>query len=490
MQSSLLRFIDVLRSHALPISPAETLDAAAAMDLVGYGDRQMLRDALAVTLAKSAREEETFRSCFDRFFDQQASDFSDVGDRDGSESIAAQDLEQESPGQQRAEADGNGESPGGGAGSADAGSTDEQRLQAAAGDSPALRDLLKGDLLPALLENQRGTLSAALRRAAAEAELERIRLFTQKGQFTRRILDALGDGDLRDAVLELEKNHSPALPTLRRYRDILRGQVRDFVEQQYLLHAEGRNDAFMDDILSQTRLANIDRRHVDRVRLQVRRMARRLASRHSSRRRRVTRGQLHMSKTLRSGIAHDGVLFQTHWRARKRDKAQVMAICDVSGSVAAYAGFLLMFLYSLQDVLPRMRSFAFSHHLGEISQLFEEEPLERAIELANWRFGGATDYGGSLRDFSRLALDDINRSTSVIILGDARNNRGDPELDIMHSIYQRSKQVLWLNPEPRQAWGTGDSEMLRYQSACNYSAPCGNLQQLERVVDQLLKSLR
>ena len=78
MQSSLLRFIDVLRSHALPISPAETLDAAAAMDLVGYGDRQMLRDALAVTLAKSAREEETFRSCFDRFFDQQASDFSDV----------------------------------------------------------------------------------------------------------------------------------------------------------------------------------------------------------------------------------------------------------------------------------------------------------------------------------------------------------------------------------------------------------------------------
>ena len=197
-----------------------------------------------------------------------------------------------------------------------------------------------------------------------------------------------------------------------------------------------------------------------------------------------------MSRTLRAGVAHDGVLFQTHWRARKRDRAQVMALCDVSGSVAAYAGFLLMFLYSLQDVLPRMRSFAFSHHLGEVSELFETEPLERAIELANWRFGGATDYGGSFRDFSRLALDDINRSTSVIILGDARNNRGDPELDIMHSIYQRSKQVLWLNPEPRRSWGTGDSEMLRYQSACHFSAPCGNLQQLERVIDQLLKSVR
>jgi uncharacterized protein with von Willebrand factor type A (vWA) domain len=149
-----------------------------------------------------------------------------------------------------------------------------------------------------------------------------------------------------------------------------------------------------------------------------------------------------------------------------------------------------MFLYSLQDVLPRTRSFAFSSHLGEISDLFRDESLERAIELANWRFGGATDYGSSLRDFAQLALDDINRNTSVIILGDARNNRGNPELDIMRSIYQRSKQVIWLNPESRQAWGTGDSEMLRYQSTCHYAAPCGNLEQLERVVDQLLKSLR
>jgi uncharacterized protein with von Willebrand factor type A (vWA) domain len=483
MQSSLLRFIEVLRSHSLPVSPAETLDAAAAMELVGYGNRSALADALATTLAKSQREEETFHACFNRFFDQQTSNFhTGAGsDNDGEGGPTEAHESTNSAEQARAQEDG---SAGSGA------SSDGQRLAEAAAQSPALQALLSGELMPALLENQRATLSAALRRAAADVQLERIRMFTQKGQYTRRILDALGEGQLRDAVIELERSDSPALETLRRYRDVLREQVRDFVQKEYLLHAEGRNDAFMDDILSKTRLSNIDRRHVDRVRLQVRRMARKLASRHSSRRRQVKRGQLNMGRTMRAGIAHDGVLFRTHWRNRKRDKAQVMALCDVSGSVAAYAGFLLMFLYSLQDVLPRMRSFAFSHHLGEISDLFENEPLERAIELANWRFGGATDYGGSLRDFSRLALDDINRSTSVIILGDARNNRGNPELDIMNSIYQRSKQVLWLNPEPRQAWGSGDSEMLRYQSACHVCAPCGNLQQLERVIDQLLKSAR
>jgi uncharacterized protein with von Willebrand factor type A (vWA) domain len=482
MQSSLLRFVEVLRSHSLPVSPAETLDAAAAMDLVGYGDRESLRSALAATLAKSQREEETFHACFERFFDQQASDFKTAADG-GSAG--------DEPGPATTADASPGDSPGQAGGAASGGANaDAARLAAAAGESAALRQLLDGDLLPALLENQRGTLSAALRRAAADVELHRIQMFTQKGQFTRRILDALGEQLLRDAVVELERTQSPALHTLRRYRDVLREAVRDHVEQQYLLHAEGRNDAFMDQVLEKTRLSNIDRRHMARVREQVRRMARKLASRHSARRRSVRRGQLHMSRTLRAGVAHDGVLFQTHWRARKRDKAQVLAICDVSGSVAAYAGFLLMFLYSLQDVLPRMRSFAFSHHLGEISDLFRDEPVERAIELANWRYGGATDYGGSLRDFARLALDDINRSTSVIILGDARNNRGNPELEIMHSIYQRSKQVLWLNPEPRQAWGTGDSEMLRYQSACNFCAPCGNLRQLERVIDQFLTSVR
>lgn len=484
MQSSLLRFVEILRSHALPISPAETLDAAAALDCVGYGDRSMLREALALTLAKSEREAHTFYYCFDRFFDQQAADFRSGEDGEEQERDPNR-VEDQSPTDGPA-----GEAPGdlgGGSGAAD---IDAQELAGAAADSPALAALLDGELLPALLANERGSLSTAMRRAGQEAGLQDIRLFTQKGQFTRRILDALGEGGIRDAVIELERQESGALDTLRRYRDVLREQVRDFVDQQYLLNAEGHTSAFMDDLLSKTRLSNIDRRHRDRVQEQVRRMARRLASRHSARRRPVKRGQLHMARTLRGGMAHDGILFRTYWRSKKRDKAQLLALCDVSGSVAAYAGFLLMFLYSLQDVLPRTRSFAFSSHLGEISDLFRDESLERAIELANWRFGGATDYGSSLRDFANLALDDINRNTSVIILGDARNNRGDPELDIMRSIYQRSKQVIWLNPESRQAWGTGDSEMLRYQSTCHYAAPCGNLEQLERFVDQLLKSLR
>jgi hypothetical protein len=219
-------------------------------------------------------------------------------------------------------------------------------------------------------------------------------------------------------------------------------------------------------------------------------MAKKLASQYSRKRKHVKRGQLDMPKTLRKGIPNDGVMFDTYWRQVKKDKPQVLAVCDVSGSVAAYAKFLLLFLYSLQDVLPRVRSFAFSSHLGEVSEYFDDYPVEKAVELVNWKYGGATDYGNSLLDFANLALADISSNTTVIILGDARNNHGEPRLDILQSVYQRAQRVIWLNPESRKSWGTGDSEMLRYQSACHFSAECNNLIHLERIVEQLLKSTR
>jgi uncharacterized protein with von Willebrand factor type A (vWA) domain len=361
--------------------------------------------------------------------------------------------------------------------------------EAAAGD-PQLQALLDAPLMQALMQNDRNTLTLAMGRAAERVGLRQIQMFTQKGQFTRRMLDELGEEHIRQAVIELEKRESPALVEMQRYRDILREQVRDYVEREYLLHAGGRNQQFMDDILSRTRLNNIEHMYLHKVHELVRKMARKLASRHARRRRTFKRGQLDMGRTLRRGIPHDGVMFTTYWKKVRREKPQILAVCDVSGSVAAYAKFLLLFLYSLQDVLPRVRSFAFSSYLGEVSDLFVQHPVEKAIELVNWKYGGATDYGSSLLDFAALALDDINSNTTVIILGDARNNNGDPKLEILRSIYQRARQVIWLNPESRRAWGTGDSEMLRYQSACHFTAECNNLKQLERIVDQLLKSTR
>jgi uncharacterized protein with von Willebrand factor type A (vWA) domain len=444
---------------------------------IGYADRNRLRDALGMALAKTAEEEAIFQRCFDRFFHRQLADFSTTGNLGemAPEDAPAAQSEPASGSALRDEA----RHP-----------EPEATLRDAAANDADLSELLDTPLMQALLDNDRNTLTTAMTQAGEGAGLQQIQMFTQKGQYTRRILDAMGEEQLRSTIIELERRQDPLLPVLQRYRDILREQVRDYVDREYLLHAEGRNQQFMDEVLSKTRLSNIENTYLHKVHALVRKMARKLAARHSRRRRSYKRGQLDMQRTMRRGVANDGVMFTTYWRQVRRDKPQLLAVCDVSGSVAAYAKFLLLFLYSLQDVLPRVRSFAFSSHLGEVSQLFDEYPVEKAVELVNWKYGGATDYAGSLRDFAALAMDDITANTTVIILGDARNNGGDPRLDILQSIYQRSRQVIWLNPESRRAWGTGDSEMLRYQSACHFAAECNNLRQLERVVDQILKSTR
>jgi uncharacterized protein with von Willebrand factor type A (vWA) domain len=474
MQSNLVNFIHLLRSHDVRVSPAESLDAMAVASTLGYANRAQLRDGLGMALAKSVAEEATFLNCFDRFFQQQLTDatFDEEASPDTAEfeDAAIND-----------------------SGDNDSASTEDTSstlLEQSAQDSPELQQLLNDPLMQNLMQNNRTELSLAMARAGESVGLNQIQMFTQKGQFTRRMLDAMGEEQIRSAVIALERAGDPALAELQRYRDLLREQVRDYVEREYLLQAEGRNQQFMDDILRKTRLNNLEQHYLYKVHDLIRKMARKLASRHARKRRTYKRGQLNMQRTMRQGIANDGVMFNTYWRKTKKEKPQILAICDVSGSVAAYAKFLLLFLYSLQDVLPRVRSFAFSSHLGEVSELFEQHPVHKAIELVNWHYGGATDYGNSLLDFSNLALDDINSNTTVIILGDARNNNGDPRLDIMQSIYQRSRQVIWLNPESRRAWGTGDSEMPRYLSACHFSAECNNLNQLERIVDQLLKSTR
>lgn len=475
MPTELVRFIELLRNHDLRVSPAETLDAVAVADILGYTNRQQLRDGLAMALAKTPEEDSVFRQCFDRYFSQYPGQSEQTRDAHEQAVESLSDITNTAPADDR---------------EVSADHPDDTVLERAAEDYEPLAALLQTPLLHQLRDSHRGALSLAITTAGKQTGLQDIQIFTQKSQYTRRMLEALGETQLRNTLLDLEQRNSPASEALRRYRDILREQVREHVEHEYLVHAEGRNQRFMDELLMKTRLSNLEQRHLDRVRTLVRRMARQLTDRHARRQTRYRRGHLDMGRTLRRSVASDGVLFETHWRRVKKQRPQVLAICDVSGSVAAYAKFLLLFLYSLQDTLPRVRSFAFSSHLGEVSGLFREHPLERAIELVNWRYGGATDYGNSLLDFAHLAMQDIDSRTTVIVLGDARNNHGEPRLDILRDIGQRCRRLIWLNPESRRAWGTGDSEMLRYRSACHLVAPCGNLAQLCRAIDQVLRSTR
>ena len=337
-------------------------------------------------------------------------------------------------------------------------------------------------------------IGAAINSAGRQVNVHEIEVFTQKGVYTRRIMEAMGNAELQQEIAGLNDSGSVSErrlgQDLAHRRDWLRERVRDFVEHQFLLHADVTGRRLREDLLRNVRLSGLEHRHHRLIQEIVRRMARRLVSAYSHRRKVFRRGQLHVPRTLRRNMKYDDAIFDLEWKSAKIDRPRVFAICDVSGSVAAYARFMLIFLYSLDEVLPKVRSFAFSSDLGEVSDLFARNAVEDAIALTLHQYGsGSTDYGQAFADFRKLCVDDIDRRATVIILGDARNNYGDARTDVLKELYDRAKRVIWLNPEPRSLWNTGDSEMRHYAPYCHQVDECGTLAQLERFVSRLLRSV-
>ena len=176
-----------------------------------------------------------------------------------------------------------------------------------------------------------------------------------------------------------------------------------------------------------------------------------------------------------------------------RSAHAVVVLCDVSDSVRAAARFLLVLVYSMQEAFSRTRSFVFVRDVAEATALFDERPIEEAVSEAfagNLPGGGpgigaSSDYGRSLAGFRDRHLDAIDRRTTVVVLGDARNNQNDPRADALKAIAQRAARVVWLNPEPRPSWGLGDSEMERYIPFCVFAAPVRSLMELREAVTRL-----
>ncbi len=456
MDETLLEFVRALRSAELPVSTAETLDALQAARAVGIDNRHTLQAALGACLAKSQDDRSRFDLCFERFFATHRLDAPQAAAPPPEPAAIEQALADGEPG------------------------TDSPPQL-----SPLSELLLSGD---------DDALALAIARAGRESRLAEMRYFTQKGLFGRRLLMAMGLGELDADIHRLEQTDASQQPgkaearQLRWRRERLRERAAEAVERHYLLYAEQQQLELRDAVLRDMRLSQVDQRDLLRMQRLVARIARRLATRFSRRRRVTRRGELDVARTLRAGLATDGVLFRTHWRRRRRDRPQVLVLCDVSGSVRSHARFLLLFLYSLADVLPRVRSFVFSSELHEVSTLFEHSDAGRAVATALDRYGrGATDYGRALRGLLLQAGRDLDRRATVIVLGDGRNNHGDPALDALAELARRSRRLLWLNPESRSAWGEGDSEMLRYAPYCRELRVCRSLRDLERFVGDLLR---
>lgn len=458
MRENLHRFFRAARGAGVRISPSESIDAMRAVSEIGFADREVLRDTFLLTLAKNTDDKRALGECFDLFFKppEVVAPPAQNNDNEPGESGENGETQQQ-----------DGQAPSGGAASAPS-----------SGLSPMAQMLLSQD--------QNG-IAAAIANAASAAELSEIRFFTQRGIFSSRILNELGIAQLRDDLDALNASSPAEAERLAAGIEALRENVRDTVSQALLLYGREESENLRNDILRNAPMSQLDQRQIQQMRVLIRQIARRLRERYSKPRKRQRRGHLDVRRTIRRNAAWGGVPFLTTWKRRHRDKPKIIAICDVSGSVARVSDFFLLLIYSLHEVVSDVRSFAFSSHLVEVSDILESEDADKAMKEIMAQVGfGSSDYGKSLADFEKLALSAVTPQTTVIVLGDARTNNLDPRADILKRVSERCKRLVWLNPEGRMVWGWGDSEMPRYATFCSVVRQCATAKQLERAITDIV----
>ncbi|MDO8377954.1 VWA domain-containing protein [Phenylobacterium sp.] len=441
-------FLRALRAADVKVSPVEAIDAHLTVAMVGFADRELFKDALCATLAKTADEVDRFDETFETFF-------------------ARETFQMEPP------------------------------PQGADGEPEAMPPEVAGsELAQMLLNGDVSALAQAMEAAAERAQVSSIRLSTQRSRLTRKMLEEMGLAEIEQiiaAAKKLEDARSQALVgRLEAGKKALTEEAQRYVDRQHELYASESGKNLREELLARKALnaeGGIDPQDLAMMQALVKKMAKRLADRYSRRRNRARRGHLDVRRTLRRSMAYGGLPFEIVWKTQKVEKPNIVAICDVSKSVAAAAQFLLTFLYSLNEVVDRMEAFAFSGRMISVNDLLDDNKVETAILEVLKKIGfQQTDYGKSLEDFCEQHLDQIDRHTTVIFLGDARSNYADPRIDLFATIQKRCRAMIWLNPEPESYWGQGDSVMHRYERFCHVAKPCNTLAQLERIIEDVLRT--
>lgn len=305
-----------------------------------------------------------------------------------------------------------------------------------------------------------------LERAAQAAGVDDIRWSTQVSYYTGQMMKAMG----REHDAEWQR------------------KARAVVRRRFELYGAPATEAFMTEIVVHRPVGRLVPADYARLKLAIARMARRLAQRHARRRRVRLAGRLDLRATLRANTGHDHLPFLLRWRQRRRNKPRIVAVCDVSGSVAAQVRFLLLFLYALHGTVLDLRSFAFSSHLVDVADAMRSLPFDDAMmQILREVGGGSTDYGQAWADLHHEHLSSIDRRTTLLVLGDGRSNDTNPRLDLFADLAERAARVIWLCPEGPASWGSGDSCMLEYRPWCTAALHCTSVADFERVIDDVLR---
>ncbi len=435
-----------LRAHGVRIGTGETVDAARAVEALGLADRELLREGLAATLLHGPGQRAVFDSVFDLYFPRGV----------GGPEDAPRDRE-----------------------------TLRDRLaEALAADDRAMMAQLAAEAVDGLggYGNSPGSdgwsAYQTLDRLRPQTLLARVRadIRGRNGDSGAGFADRLLDDEIRRRIEEFRR-----LVGAEARRRVAERRGRDEIARRGVRPTADRVDFL---------IANRDQ--LTELRRAVQPLARKLATRLAARRRRAARGTIDLRRTLRSSLSTGGVPMRPVLRRRRPVRPELVLLCDVSGSVSGFSDFTMLLVQALHDQFSKVRVFAFVNRLDEVTGLLDHgraDPdglgarIRAEATLTGWH--GSSDYGVALGEFAERYGGAVGPRTTVFVLGDARTNMSDPNLPAVRELARRARRVYWLNPEPRDRWGTGDSAAPAYAELVEMHE-CRTARQLSGLIAGLL----
>ena len=471
-------FIVELRAAGLPVSLTENLDAMEAVTHIPIDDREAFKFALGATLVKHQAHWRAFEVVFEVYFSIRGPEYAIASDRgpDDGDGDSEDGIGQEG-----------GASTGGGGGMA------------------ALSPEELAEMLFRALMNGNDSLLRALARQAVVryAGMEPGRPVGGTYYLYRTLRNLDLDGVL-DRLMEASRDGAPGDYTTleeRLERDEFRERIERFKQE---IESEIRRRLVADrgvDAMARTLRKplpeDVDFMHASREEMANLRRAlypltRKLAARLARKRKHGRRGPLDFRSTMRHSLSYGGVPAEPKFRHPRPSKPEIMVVADISGSVAAFARFTLHLLYAVSNQFSKVRSFVFIDGLDEVTGFLEgAEDIGEAVHRVNteadvvW-VDGHSDYGHAFGVFWERYGREIGPRTTVLILGDARNNYHASQSWILKEVEHKARKVFWLNPEPRAYWDTGDSILGEYANHCDGTYEVRNLRQLEGFVENLV----
>ncbi|MGW3815842.1 vWA domain-containing protein [Streptomyces sp. NPDC005046] len=437
--------VGALRSHGVRIGTGETVDAAQAVEALGFADRDRLREGLAATLLHNPGQRRVFDPVFDVYFPRG------VGAPDGAAPADRDEL--------------------------------RDRLAAAlAADDQALMGQLAMEAVDGF-GGYGGT--TATDGWSSYQTLDRLRPQTLMARARDAVRAEGGGAGFTDRLLEDEIRRRiemfRQLVATEARRRIAERRDRDEIARRAVAPTADRVDFLF---AGRDRLAEL--------RKVVQPLARKLATRLAARRRRASRGSIDLRRTLRGSLSTGGVPMRPVLRRRRPARPELVLLCDVSGSVSGFSDFTMLLVQALHDQFSKVRVFAFVNRIDEVTGLLvhgaaDAEGLSARIRseatLTGWH--GSSDYGVAFGEFAERYTGAVGSRSTVFVLGDARTNMSDPNLPAVRQLTRQARRAYWLNPEARSQWGTGDSAALDYAELVEMHE-CRNAQQLSALIGRLL----